>query len=328
MRLNLQMKDLESRSHYFECAYNKEHEENIELRTEVKVLRCVNIINLVQVVCFKFFLSRSNFEQLLEVVRNSGTEDAQSTTKLSSTAPMFADPVLRNCLAATLPTSDRNEYPNVKFWTRSQWMEANIKFKSEMKMSTDPTSSDMKPRKRSNFIETADGVLLSEEEMSKIRLTMRSAFQQLKRLKLVPETWTKICHLGRKLYLLTVYQAHPELTYCDNFWKAEQLAINNFPSWHNNHVCIRKDSVKKEESVDSKLPSPKRCNSPSAVVVSSKKARTEINLDNDTDNGENEDIYYGPGLGGAPVDSCKAVVIDDPLYVHSHMYMLLTTCCL
>ncbi|KAL4266676.1 hypothetical protein AB1N83_002493 [Pleurotus pulmonarius] len=149
--------------------------------------------------------------------------------------------------------------------------------------------------------------------MSKIRLTMRSAFQQLKRLKLVPETWTKICHLGRKLYLLTVYQAHPELTYCDNFWKAEQLAIDNFPSWHNNHVRIRKESVKKEEPVDSKLPSPKRCNSPPAAIVSSKKARTEINLGNDTDDGENEDIYYGPGLGGVTVDSCKAVVIDNPL---------------
>ncbi|KAF9494663.1 hypothetical protein BDN71DRAFT_1507499 [Pleurotus eryngii] len=211
MHLNLQMKDLESHSHYFECAYNKEHEKNIELRTEVKVLR-------------------SNFEQLLEVVRNPGTEDAQSMTKLGSTAPVFADPVLRNCLAATLPMSDRNEYPNVKFWTRSQWTEANIKFKSETKISTNPTSSDAKPRKRRTSSRQQTEGLCEKRGTGRLKTPITKAVQ---------------------------------LTVC--------------------HHCFLEEGTDQDQ------------------------------LNNDTDDADNEDIYYEPGFEGALVESRKAVIIDDPL---------------
>lgn len=42
--LDLRIRELESQGQQLECAYNKEHEENVGLRAEVKVLRCVYMI--------------------------------------------------------------------------------------------------------------------------------------------------------------------------------------------------------------------------------------------------------------------------------------------
>lgn len=328
IQLELQMKELEARTHHFESAYKKEHEENIGLRAEIRALQYVIVIGCLQIVLY-FSLSRSNFEQLLEAIRSSGMQDCSppSATVLGSAAPAFADLSVRLSLDAALPTTKREEYPNVRFWTRLQWTEVNSKFKSETKV-TGPIGSDAKPKKKSGYIETADGELLSEDQMSKIRLTMRSSFQHLKRLNLLPDTWTKICHVGRKLYLLTVCNAHPELTYCDSFWKAEQIAIDNFPSWHNNHVRVKKEPAEKQESVDMKLPSLKRSKSPPVANLSAKKARTEAELNDERHDNDMDDIYYEPeptaeGNTQLDVDSDKAVVIDNPLYVRS-MYSCTT----
>lgn len=265
-------------------------------------------------------LSRTNFDQLLDAVRNSRIDGPQSTANLSSTAPpAFSDPLVRNCLTATLPTPNRNDYPNIKFWTRSQWTETNSRFKSETKFDVDPTGSDTKPRKRNNYIETADGDLLNEEDMAKIRLTMRGAFQQLRRLELAPDTWTKICHLGRKLYLLTVCGVHPELTYCDSFWKAEQIAIDHFPSWYNNHIRIKKPDIKKEQ-VDSKCPLPKRGNPTPTDGIPSKKARTESNIQSESqDDNTDESIYYDPPA--SPTATTKANLGNDALVINNPLYV-------
>ncbi|KAF7441305.1 hypothetical protein PC9H_001654 [Pleurotus ostreatus] len=215
--------------------------------------------------------------------------------------------------------SARNDYPNIKFWTRSQWTKTNSRFKSETKFELDPTGSDSKPRKRNNYIETADGDLLNKEDMAKIRLTMRGAFQQLKRLELAPDTWTKICHLGRKLYLLTICGVHPKLTYCDSFWKAEQIAIHHFPSWYNNHIRIKKPDIKKEQ-VDSKCPLPKRGNSTPTDGIPSKKARTESDIQNESqDDNTNKSIYYDPPA--SPTTTTKANLGNDALVINNPLYI-------
>ncbi|KAF9488115.1 hypothetical protein BDN71DRAFT_1436363 [Pleurotus eryngii] len=200
-----------------------------------------------------------------------------SATGLGSAAPAFMDLSVHLSLDATLPTTKREEYPNVKFWTCLQWTKVNTKFKSETKV-TNPTGSDAKPKKKSSYIETADSELLSEDQMSKIWLTMCSSFQHLKWLNLLPDTWTKICHVGRKLYLLM----------------AEQIAIDNFPSWYNNHVRIKKKPVKKQESVDTKPPSLKRSKSPPVVNLSAKKAQMEVDINNESYNNNMDVIYYEP----------------------------------
>ncbi|KAJ8699158.1 hypothetical protein PTI98_002308 [Pleurotus ostreatus] len=251
-------------------------------------------------------LTRTNFDQLLDAVRNSRIDGPHSTANLSSTAHLRSQIL-------------RNDYPNIKFWTRSQWTKTNSRFKSETKFELDPTGSDSKPRKRNNYIETADGDLLNKEDMAKIRLTMRGAFQQLKRLELAPDTWTKICHLGRKLYLLTICGVHPKLTYCDSFWKAEQIAIHHFPSWYNNHIRIKKPDIKKEQ-VDSKCPLPKRGNSTPTDGIPSKKARTESDIQNESqDDNTNKSIYYDPPA--SPTTTTKANLGNDALVINNPLYI-------
>ena len=38
----------------------------------------------------------------------------------------------------------------------------------------------------------------------------------------------------------------PELRLCEPDWKAEQIAIENYPSWHQNHFKERNRSTKPE----------------------------------------------------------------------------------
>ncbi|KAG9225403.1 hypothetical protein CCMSSC00406_0006210 [Pleurotus cornucopiae] len=152
---------------------------------------------------------------------------------------------------------------------------------------------------------------------------MRGAFQQLKRLELAPDTWTKICHLGRKLYLLTVCGVHPELTYCDSFWKAEQIAIDHFPSWYNNHIRIKKPDIKKEQ-VDSKCPLPKRGNSTPTDGIPSKKACTESDIQNESqDDNADESIYYDPPA--SPTTTTKANLGNDALVINNPLSTLFST---
>lgn len=268
-------------------------------------------------------LSRSNFNQLLEAVRCSGTKEPLSTS-LGSPPPAYADPLICNYLDTRLPVVNKAEYPNVKFWTRTQWAEVNGKLKTETLFNTDPdmaAGSDTKAKRRKIYVETADGAPVEEGMLSKIRLTMRSAFQELKRLKLVPDTWTRICHLGRKVYLLTVCRAHPELAFCDNFWKAEQMAIDNFPSWYTNHVRIKKESVK-EEAIDAKPQSTKRQNSPLTAGIPFKKARTEIDDESLNEDPDDDNIYYNP----SPAAVSQAKPVDDMVDIDNPLYVLPSAC--
>jgi hypothetical protein len=135
---------------------------------------------------------------------------------------------------------NRQEYPHVKYWFKRDWSQYQTEHAAE-----DDHSCAQRGRGRAakginvsmRYVEFENGEMISGDRATEIRRFARSIWVLLGKKGTPPATWGTADIETRKLYSQEMCMRFPELKLCNLDWKAEQIATDNYPSWHNTWDC-------------------------------------------------------------------------------------------
>jgi hypothetical protein len=121
------------------------------------------------------------------------------------------------------------------------------------------------------FVEDEDGKSIDGHRATEIRRIARSIWAEFAKKGRAPKSWCKADMSTAQEYNREMRRFFPELRFCEFDWKAEQIAIENYPSWYQHHSKDKERSLKRE-SVDIILDSD---SADEAVPVHAKRSRSD-----------------------------------------------------
>jgi hypothetical protein len=165
----------------------------------------------------------------------------------------------------------RENFPNVKFWYRQDWLVhvkegANATDVGEVIRGKALMSKGI--NKTAKYIEGVDGEPVDGYKVRDIRSHARAIWANFQTVARAPPTWGRADAEIINVFRREMRSKFFEFSLCDNDWKADLLATENYPSWYNNH--IRTDDIKAEAKVNSSL------------AAGSKRSTTEPTTENPT----------------------------------------------
>ena len=90
--------------------------------------------------------------------------------------------------------------------------------------------------KNAKYIKGADGKLVDGWKLRDIQAHARAIWTSFQTIGHAPLTWgradVEVTHAFRHEMCMEI----PEFAYCENDWKADQLATDHYPSWYRNHI--------------------------------------------------------------------------------------------
>jgi hypothetical protein len=144
-----------------------------------------------------------------------------------------------------------SNYPNVRYWSKSQWKAAAESTKGAVDHSR---SREIVRGKKAvaqgqnnacTYIENENGEPVDGYRLSAIRQLARTIWVKFAEMGLAPATWGKASLTLVNEYKAEMRRQFPEFRLCENDWKVQQLATTDYPSWHSNYSG---DAEKKMES--------------------------------------------------------------------------------
>ena len=151
----------------------------------------------------------------------------------------------------------RADYPNVRYWSKSQWKMATESAKGVM----DPLKSrDVIRGKKAvaqgqnqscTYIENENGEPVDGYRLSAIRQVVRAIWVKFAEMGVAPASWGKASLTVANEYKAEMRRQFPEFRLCENDWKVQHLATTDYPSWHSNYFgdTDKKESKKKRPSL-------------------------------------------------------------------------------
>jgi hypothetical protein len=106
------------------------------------------------------------------------------------------------------------------------------------------------------YIEDENGRSVDGHRLTEIRKLARKVWNKFADIGQAPPTWGKANVNFTTEYRREMRHHFPELRLCENDWKAELLATENYPSWYNNHH--RNSKIKKEDGSSTQLDKKKK----------------------------------------------------------------------
>lgn len=129
-------------------------------------------------------------------------------------------------MTLTLPPQlNKSDYPNVRFWTHKSF---KVYDKSANAQSTD--------RGAFPFLEDKDGHLLSEDHVAAIGQAMRAIWHGFKSHHIAPVTWGGANSAIKNEFIAEMVKAHPEVGFCEHYWKINALATARYLSWKQSYL--------------------------------------------------------------------------------------------
>ncbi|KAG2753416.1 hypothetical protein P692DRAFT_20722684 [Suillus brevipes Sb2] len=129
-------------------------------------------------------------------------------------------------MTLTLPPQlNKSDYPNVRFWTHKSF---KVYDKSANAQSTD--------RGAFPFLEDKDGHLLSEDHVAAIGQAMRAIWHGFKSRHIAPVTWGGASSAVKNEFIAEMVKAHPEVGFCEHYWKINALATARYSSWKQSYL--------------------------------------------------------------------------------------------
>lgn len=178
---------------------------------------------------------------------------------------------------ATSTPLEQSDYPEIKFWFKRDWTAYEKDHTGEF------DGSGQRGRVQSSkginvtmrYVELANGEIISGDRASEMRRFARSIWVLFGSKGFPPPTWGAANVECKKQYSLEMTNRFPELSLCELDWKAEQIATDNYPSWHNTW-SKQQDTIKQEEETSRALD----CNTQAKrrhgeSVTSSKRAKVK-----------------------------------------------------
>jgi len=175
---------------------------------------------------------------------------------------------------------NHNDYPNVRFWFRKDWINRKketsgiTKVNQSNAFTTTEQSKASKGRAPSGvnvtlrYVEDIHGVVVDGFRASEMRKFARAIWNQLEGSGKAPKSWGKADLDVATHYRREMRRRFPELALCEFDWKAEQIATDNYPNWASNNL----QGVKLEPSEPSSTHNKQRRDSVGQI---SKRAKTE-----------------------------------------------------
>jgi hypothetical protein len=181
--------------------------------------------------------------------------------------PLNVNPTSPFLTGPRLPTSSsmflqvdiplkREDYPGVRFWTRSKWI-------NHLKNGGDSSSGIESVRGRSfvsqginktaKYIEDGSGNPVDGHKLKDMLTHMRSIWSTLLSLNRAPTTWGKADLEIFRYFHHEMRVKFPEFAFCENDWKADYLATTHYPSWYSNRVkgvTIKEETAGEAVEVD------------------------------------------------------------------------------
>jgi hypothetical protein len=205
--------------------------------------------------------SRNAYDALLHALRQSGTLKDQENKQ---------DEPLR-----------REDYPNVRFWTRREWMDRS----GQESDSIDNSGQRGKARASQGinvamrYVEDRNGTVVNGHRATEMRRHARLIWVHMANNGGVPPSWGKADVKLSQTYCHEMRQRFPDLALCDLDWKADQIATDNYPSWFKNwSESSQKALVKHEQEDPSATLNPKRLNIPTPDEPVAKKLKVTADL--------------------------------------------------
>ncbi|KII83654.1 hypothetical protein PLICRDRAFT_180256 [Plicaturopsis crispa FD-325 SS-3] len=259
---------VELRNQFLELRKNYQHikEENLALKVENKTLRQV-----VHTPTFKAY------DKLVTTLPRALT--APDSSGLAAAIPSPAIPPLL-----------QSDYPNVKFWRKSTYT-------SHMKASAGTTDLHRGPPQRGHarmagginvkmlYVEDKNGTPVDGYVAQHIREYARSIWNNLAKVGRAPRVWKRDGNAETlREYWREMGLRFPLLRLCESDWKADQIAIDYYPSWTQGQLGMIKmkleehdDPLAQARRATSRKPSGKRSLAISrlAIEFNAKKQKLE-----------------------------------------------------
>lgn len=145
------------------------------------------------------------------------------------------------------PPALQSSYPDVKFWYKHQWQTyvKDAKATSAMKgVERGRVRAAQGENVMLLYVEDEHGSPVDGYRASKVRKFARSIWVALDHAGQAPQSWTKVKSEAGAHYRKAMAWRFPELRLCDSDWKADQVAIDNYPSWRANyHNLVKEEDV-------------------------------------------------------------------------------------
>jgi hypothetical protein len=172
-----------------------------------------------------------------------------------SSPSAFNSPNQSTFQLSSSPEAVEPNYPNVQFWRRSQW-KAHIE---KLKGVSDPASNGATVRGKTAvsqgenistlYIEDENGHPVDGHRLTAIRKVARAIWNKFADIGQAPTTWGKANSTFITEYRREMRHQFPELRLCENDWKSELLATENYPSWYSNQ-CRAKGNTERSSRSD------------------------------------------------------------------------------
>ena len=176
----------------------------------------------------------------------------------------------------------REDYPDVRFWTRRDWLDRSGQ---ESDMVHDNSGRRGKARASQGinvamrYVEDENGTVIDGHRATEIRRYARLIWVNIANSGGLPTSWGKADVKLSQTYYCEMRQRFPELALCDLDWKADQIATDNYPSWFKNWSESSQKAPVKHEQEDASAPmNPKRLNIPTPDEPAAKKLKVDADI--------------------------------------------------
>ncbi|KAF8150810.1 hypothetical protein B0H34DRAFT_801735 [Crassisporium funariophilum] len=140
---------------------------------------------------------------------------------------------------------EQKEYPKVRFWDLPAWR-VFLKQKASTTGSDTPIAN--------HYLEDQHGVPVSNLRGDAIQAAATSIWHGFHELGRAPGVWGLCPQELKDFFYAEMARKFNEMRYCDNNWKAQNVATSTYSGWHGKHVakkvCGIKQEIKEEVVID------------------------------------------------------------------------------
>ncbi|KAJ7226391.1 hypothetical protein C8J57DRAFT_1389549 [Mycena rebaudengoi] len=200
----------------------------------------------------------SAYRLLTNAVSNrlSGSTASHNSARLVRSSSIVLEPLLRE------------NYPNIHFWTESEYQQElqerkRAKGKASMAVAQSQRGSRRLVEDDENvmawFIENKDGDAITGTRAKQVREKARSLWIHLYDTGHCPQNWSDASSLVRDYYAYELALSFPELLLCEFDYKAHRIATDNYSGWRKAYFekhgpCVVKVEPKLEEDAATQPP--------------------------------------------------------------------------
>lgn len=135
------------------------------------------------------------------------------------------------------------QYPRVKYWFRATWRDRKKVTQIDRAQSPPPNGAI----KGLRYVEDENGEPIDRLRANAMRKHARGLWALMARKGCAPPTWGAIDAATHSHYHHDMAIAYPELAYCHDNWKSDQIAIETYPNWQSGK---KSKTIKQEPGIN------------------------------------------------------------------------------